>query len=98
MKGKPMVPGGRGLPQFGSTRRINNFSHNLTAARKSKTGSTMVQRKVTMNVYSPMLKRAKIAKKLLERRRVFTHRLKASSLVRPYISIARRSPPVTFLR
>lgn len=50
MKGKPMVPGGRGLPQFGSTRRTNNISHNLTAARKSKTGSTMVQRKVTMNV------------------------------------------------
>lgn len=98
MKGKPIVPGGSGLPQLGSTRRINNISHNLTAARKSKTGSTMVQRKVTMRVYSPMLKRAKIAKELLERRCVFTRRLRAFSLARPYISIARRSPPVTFLR
>lgn len=77
MKGKPIVPGGRGLPQLGSTRRINNISHNLTAARKSKTGSTMVQRKVTMRVYSPMLKRATIAKELLERRCVFTRRLRA---------------------
>lgn len=50
MKGRPMVPGGRGLVQLGSSPRVTKICHSFTAAKSSSTGSTTVHIKVTSKV------------------------------------------------
>lgn len=59
MKGRPMVPGGRGLVQLGSSPLITKTCHSFTAAKSNSTGSTTVHSKVTNKVYRPMTRTLK---------------------------------------